>query len=125
MINASAQTITAACAVVILLASIVLYALVSAPINRQFTRAATSRQVPGKGRVLQSNWNRIINARAILQGLALAALCLTLSATSARTKQRQLSELAQGQRRQSASETCVGSVMCWVPMRGYATSVRC
>jgi len=73
-----AQTITAACAVVILLAWIALYVRVSAPINRQLTAAATSGQVSANARVLQSNWDRVINARAILQGLALAALCLTL-----------------------------------------------
>jgi hypothetical protein len=64
-----AQTITGICAVVILLAWITLYARVSAPINRKLTQAATSRQVPANARVLQSNWDRIINARAILQGL--------------------------------------------------------
>ncbi|MGH3530938.1 MAG: DUF1772 domain-containing protein, partial [Mycobacterium sp.] len=75
-----AQTITAALAVAILLAWIVLYVRVSAPINRQLTQAAASRQVPPNAHVLQSNWDRIINARAILQGLALTALCLTLIA---------------------------------------------
>ncbi len=73
-----AQTIAAACAVVILLAWLALYVRISAPINRQLTAAATSRQVPTNARVLQSNWDRVINARAILQGLALVALCLTL-----------------------------------------------
>jgi hypothetical protein len=72
------QTITAVCAVAILLAWIVLYARISAPINRQLTQAATSRQVPANARALQSNWDRIITARATLQGLAVAALCLTL-----------------------------------------------
>ncbi len=73
-----AQTISAACAVVILLAWIALYVRISAPINRQLTAAATNHQVPTNARVLQSNWDRVINARAILQGLALVALCLTL-----------------------------------------------
>lgn len=73
-----AQSIAAVCAAVILLAWIVLYVGVSAPINRQLTQAATDGRVPANARVLQSNWDRIINARAILQGLALAALCLTL-----------------------------------------------
>lgn len=73
-----AQTITAVCAVVLLLAWIALYLRVSAPINRRLTAAATSGQVPADARVLQSNWDGIINARAILQGLVLAALCLTL-----------------------------------------------
>lgn len=72
------QTITAVCAVAILLAWIVLYARISAPINRQLTQAATSRQVLANARALQSNWDRIITARATLQGLAVAALCLTL-----------------------------------------------
>ncbi|EUA06123.1 hypothetical protein I546_5783 [Mycobacterium kansasii 732] len=71
-------TITVVCAVVILLAWSALYARVSAPINRQLTSAATSGQLPTNARALQSNWDRIINARAILQGVALAALCLTL-----------------------------------------------
>ncbi|MGH8115672.1 MAG: hypothetical protein ACREPS_11565 [Rhodanobacteraceae bacterium] len=75
-----AQTIAAVFAVVILLAWIVLYARVSAPINRQLIQAAASGQVPPNARVLQSNWDRVINARAILQGLALTALCLTLIA---------------------------------------------
>jgi hypothetical protein len=72
-------TITAAAAVLILLSWIVLYARVSAPINRQLTRAAANRQVPANARTLQTNWDRIINTRAILQGAALAALCLTLA----------------------------------------------
>jgi Domain of unknown function (DUF1772) len=72
------QTITAVCAVAILLAWIVLYARISEPINRELTQAATSRQVPANARALQSNWDRIITARATLQGLAVAALCLTL-----------------------------------------------
>ena len=40
--------------------------------------AADSGQVLTNVRVLQANWDRIINARAILQGLALAALCIVL-----------------------------------------------
>lgn len=75
-----AQTISAVCAVVLLLAWIALYLRISAPINRQLTQAAANHQVPPNARVLQSNWDRIINARAILQALALAALCLTLIA---------------------------------------------
>jgi hypothetical protein len=71
-------TVTAVAAVLILLAWIVLYARVSAPINRQLTRAAANGQVPANARMLQANWDRIIHVRAILQGLALAALCLTL-----------------------------------------------
>ena len=75
-----AQAIPAGVAVVLLLVWLLLYIRVSAPINRQLTAAADSSQVLPHVRVLQANWDRIINARAILQGLALAALCLTLIA---------------------------------------------
>lgn len=73
-----AKAITAGVAVVLLLVWLLLYTRVSLPINRQLTAAATSGQVPPNVRVLQANWDRIINARTVLQGLALAALCLTL-----------------------------------------------
>jgi uncharacterized membrane protein len=75
-----AQAIAAGVAVVLLLVWLALYTRVSAPINRQLTAAADSGQVLPNVRVLQANWDRIINTRAILQGLALAALCLTLIA---------------------------------------------
>ncbi len=75
-----AQAIAAGVAVVLLLVWLVLYTRVSAPINRQLTAAADSGQLLPNVRALQANWDRIINARAILQGLALAALCLTLIA---------------------------------------------
>jgi hypothetical protein len=75
-----AQAIAAGVAVVLLLVWLLLYTRVSAPINRQLTAAADSGQVLTNVRVLQANWDRIINARAILQGLALAALCITLIA---------------------------------------------
>jgi hypothetical protein len=51
---------------------------VSAPINRQLTAAADTGQALPNGRVLQAKWDRIIGARAMLQGLALAALCVVL-----------------------------------------------
>jgi uncharacterized membrane protein len=73
-----AQAIFAGVAVALLLAWLVLYARVSAPINRRLTAAANSGQAPPNVRELQANWDRIISSRATLQGLALAALCLTL-----------------------------------------------
>jgi hypothetical protein len=73
-----AQAIPAACALVLLLAWIGLYTRVSAPINRQLTAAANTGEVPPNVRVLQADWDRIIGARATLQGAALAALCLTM-----------------------------------------------
>jgi hypothetical protein len=56
----------------------VLYTQVSAPINRQLTAAADARQPLPNGRVLQAKWDRVIGPRAMLQGLALAALCVAL-----------------------------------------------
>lgn len=75
-----AKTILASFAVVLLLAWLLLYARVSAPINRELTAAAQSGQVPPNVRELQARWDRVITVRAILQGLAVAALCLTLIA---------------------------------------------
>lgn len=73
-----AQAIAATAALVLLLVWIVLYARVSAPINRRLTAAAEAGQSLPNGRVLQAQWDRIIGARAMLQGLALAALCVVL-----------------------------------------------
>jgi hypothetical protein len=72
------EAIPAASAVVLLLAWITLYRKVSAPINRQLAAAAQLGDVPANVRVLQSNWDRIITTRAVLQGLAVAALCIAL-----------------------------------------------
>jgi hypothetical protein len=74
-----AQAILAGIAVVLLLIHLLLYTRVSAPINRQLTAAAEGGRVLPHVRVLQANWDRVINARAILQGLALAALCVALT----------------------------------------------
>ena len=68
----------AATAVALLLVWLALYLRVSAPINRQLTAAAQAHDVPANARALQANWDRIINARATLQGLAVCALCLAL-----------------------------------------------
>jgi hypothetical protein len=70
--------ILAAAAVVLLLVWLVLYLRVSAPINRQLTAAAEAGEVPANARALQANWDRVINARAVLQGLAVCALCVAL-----------------------------------------------
>jgi hypothetical protein len=73
------QAIAAATAVVLLLIWLGLYTRISAPINRQLTAAAEAGDTPPNARLLQDNWDRIINARATIQGLAVAALCLTLT----------------------------------------------
>ncbi|MCV7436178.1 DUF1772 domain-containing protein [Mycobacterium seoulense] len=72
------QAIAAGAALILLLGWIVLYARVSAPINRQLTAAADAGQPLPNGRALQAKWDRVINARATLQGLAVAALCVVL-----------------------------------------------
>lgn len=73
-----APAIAAGAALVLLLAWLVLYTRVSAPINRELTAAADTGRPLANGRVLQAKWDRIIGARATLQGLALAALCVAL-----------------------------------------------
>lgn len=74
-----AQAIAAGAALVLLLGWLMLYVRVSAPINRQLTAAADVGQALPNGRALQAKWDRIIGARATLQGLAVAALCLVLA----------------------------------------------
>lgn len=73
-----AQVIAAAAAVVLLGIWLVIYTKVSAPINRQLTAAADAGHTLANGRALQSEWDSIIGARAVLQGLAVAALCVVL-----------------------------------------------
>ena len=73
-----AGAISASTAVALLLIWLVLYARISAPINRQLSAAAKAGDTPPNARLLQEKWERIINARAIIQGLAVTALCLTL-----------------------------------------------
>ena len=73
-----AQAIAAGAALVLLAIWLVLYTRMSAPINRQLTAAAEAGQGLANGRALQAKWDSIINARAILQGLAVAALCVVL-----------------------------------------------
>jgi hypothetical protein len=72
------QAIAAGVALVLLLVWLVLYTRVSAPINRQLTAAADAGKSLSNARVLQAKWDQIIGARATLQGLAVAALCVVL-----------------------------------------------
>jgi hypothetical protein len=73
-----AQAIAAGVALAALLVWLALYARVSAPINRQLTAAADAGQALPNVRVLQARWDSIIGARAALQGVAVAALCVVL-----------------------------------------------
>jgi len=72
------QAGAAGVAVGLLLVWLVLYLRVSAPINRQLTAAVDHREPPTHARALQRNWDNVITLRATLQGLAVAALCVTL-----------------------------------------------
>jgi hypothetical protein len=74
-----AQAIAAGVALLLLLIWLVLYTQVSAPVNRQLTAAADAGKTLPNGRALQAKWDRVINARAVLQGLAVAALCVVLT----------------------------------------------
>ncbi|OBH01162.1 DUF1772 domain-containing protein [Mycobacterium sp. E2699] len=73
-----AQTIAAGVALAPLLAWLVLYTRVSAPINRQMTAATDAGHTLPNGLALQAKWDSIIGARALLQGVAVVALCVVL-----------------------------------------------
>jgi hypothetical protein len=55
------------------------YLRVAKPINQQLTAAADDASLVVDARSLQRNWDKIINTRAVLQGAALAALCVALA----------------------------------------------
>jgi hypothetical protein len=69
---------TAGAALAVLVIWLLLYLRVSAPINRALTAAADKQETPANARAMQRGWDRIIVPRAILQGLATAALCVSL-----------------------------------------------
>ena len=65
-------------ALVLLLVWLMLFARISAPINKTLTAAAFSDDVPAEARTLQDRWESIIVLRAVLQGLAVLLLCATI-----------------------------------------------
>ena len=69
---------TAGIASVLLVAWVALYLRISAPINRTFIAAADAHETPGNARALQRDWDRVIVPRAVVQGLAVAALGVSL-----------------------------------------------
>ncbi len=69
----------AAVAFALLVVWLVIYLRVSAPINRQLTTAADEPGMVVDVRALQHDWDAAITARACLQGLAVVALCATLT----------------------------------------------
>jgi len=72
------QAIAAGIAVGLLLVWLLIYLRVSAPINHRLTAAVDQPGPALDVRALQRNWDKIITTRATLQGLAVAALCVTL-----------------------------------------------
>lgn len=75
-----AESVPAGVAFLLLVGWVVLYVRVSAPINRALTAAADAHETPADARALQGGWDRVIVLRAVLQGLAVAALGASLIA---------------------------------------------
>ena len=73
-----AASATAGAALALLIAWLLIYLRISAPINRTLTAAVDQHETPANARALQHDWDHIIAPRAILQGLAIAALCVGL-----------------------------------------------
>jgi uncharacterized membrane protein len=76
--TAASAAAAAAAAFLLLVGWMVLYLRISAPINRTLTAAADAHKTPSNARALQRDWDRVIVPRAILQGLAVVALCISL-----------------------------------------------
>lgn len=74
----TAQSVAAGAALVLWLGWMVLYLRISAPINRTFTAAADNHETLANARALQHDWDRIIVLRAVLQGLAVVTLGVSL-----------------------------------------------
>jgi len=73
-----AGSATAGAAFLLLVVWVLLYLRISAPINRRLTAAADAHETPANARTLQRDWDRIIVPRAVLQGLAVLALGVSL-----------------------------------------------
>jgi hypothetical protein len=67
-------------ALVSMLAWLSLYRRVAAPINRALITAAIAHQTPDNARRLQSRWDSIITARAVLMAVAVAGLAISAAA---------------------------------------------
>ena len=74
------ESVAAGAALVLLLSWLATYLRISAPVNRVLTAAADAGQTPADARELQRRWDRVIVPRAVLQGLAVAALGVSLIA---------------------------------------------
>ena len=74
----SGGAVAAGAAFVLLVVWVLLYLRISAPINRRFTAAADARETPAEARTWQRDWDRVIVPRAVLQGVAVLALGVSL-----------------------------------------------
>jgi hypothetical protein len=72
------QAGAAAVSVGVFLVWLAFYLRVAKPINQQQTAAADDPTLAVDARALQRDWDKIINTRAILQGLSVTALCVAL-----------------------------------------------
>ncbi len=72
--------VAAGIALVSMLAWLALYRRVAAPINRALIAAAMAHQTPDNARRLQSQWDSIITARAVLMAVAVAGLAIGAAA---------------------------------------------
>lgn len=73
-----AAGVLASIAVVALVTWLVLFNRISLPINKVLIAAVDAGTTPENARVLQERWDSIITLRAVLQGLALTAICVAL-----------------------------------------------
>jgi hypothetical protein len=71
--------IAAAAGLTLLLVWLVLFNRISLPINKVFIAAVERNEVPDDARALQVRWDSIITLRAVLQGLALLAFCISIA----------------------------------------------
>ena len=74
----TAASVAAGAAFALWLVWLGLYLRISAPINRVLTAAADNHETPANARALQRDWDRIIVPRAVLLGLAVVALGVSL-----------------------------------------------
>jgi hypothetical protein len=58
---------------------LIIYLRISAPVNHALTAAAASGRIPPDARSLQRRWDSVITTRALLQAVAVAALCAALA----------------------------------------------
>jgi len=75
----AAAAAAAGAAVAVLVVWLIIYLRISAPVNHALTAAAAGGQIPPDARSLQRRWDSVITTRALLQAVAVAALCAALA----------------------------------------------